>query len=125
MYHPHADEMVQMAMGMMGFWVTHPKAKHPLIDEVQRDFCFLLSAYDIEPGAATPKVADHDGLQSVDMEQPRLSRHRLLERPLNDKVRIRMGNLTMTNHPMHLHGHEFGHRHRWRPRAQKRALAMK
>jgi FtsP/CotA-like multicopper oxidase with cupredoxin domain len=26
MYHPHADEMVQMAMGMMGFWITHPKA---------------------------------------------------------------------------------------------------
>ena len=26
---------------------------------------------------------------------------------LNDKVRIRVGNLTMTNHPMHLHGHEF------------------
>ena len=25
MYHPHADEMVQMAMGMMGFWVTHPQ----------------------------------------------------------------------------------------------------
>jgi hypothetical protein len=24
-----------------------------------------------------------------------------------DKVRIRVGNLTMTNHPMHLHGHEF------------------
>ena len=26
---------------------------------------------------------------------------------LNDKVRIRIGNLTMTNHPIHLHGHEF------------------
>jgi hypothetical protein len=25
----------------------------------------------------------------------------------NDKVRIRIGNLTMTNHPMHIHGHEF------------------
>ena len=25
MYHPHADEMVQMAMGMMGFLVVHPK----------------------------------------------------------------------------------------------------
>ena len=24
MYHPHADEMTQMAMGMMGFWITHP-----------------------------------------------------------------------------------------------------
>jgi hypothetical protein len=26
---------------------------------------------------------------------------------LNDKVRIRFGNLTMTNHPIHIHGHEF------------------
>jgi FtsP/CotA-like multicopper oxidase with cupredoxin domain len=56
MYHPHADEMVQMAMGMMGFWVTHPKGKHPLIDEVDRDFCFLLNAYDIDPGSYTPKI---------------------------------------------------------------------
>ena len=51
MYHPHADEMVQMAMGMMGFWVTHPRAKHPLIDAVDRDFVFLLNAYDIDPGS--------------------------------------------------------------------------
>ena len=29
---------------MMGFWITHPKAKHPLIDEVDRDFVFLLNA---------------------------------------------------------------------------------
>ena len=39
MYHPHADEMVQMAMGMMGFWVTHPKDRaDPRIARVQRDF---------------------------------------------------------------------------------------
>ena len=25
----------------------------------------------------------------------------------NDRVRVRLGNLTMTNHPIHLHGHEF------------------
>jgi hypothetical protein len=25
----------------------------------------------------------------------------------NDNVRIRVGNLTMTNHPIHIHGHEF------------------
>ena len=37
MYHPHADEMTQMAMGMMGLWITHPKAAHPLIAEVDRD----------------------------------------------------------------------------------------
>ncbi len=107
MYHPHADEMVQMAMGMMGFWVTHPKAKHPNIDEVDRDFCFLLNSYDIEPGAYTPKIMTmldfnlwswnsrvFPGIDSFNVRQ-------------GDKVRIRIGNLTMTNHPIHLHGHEF------------------
>ena len=107
MYHPHADEMVQMAMGMYGFWVTHPKAKNPLIDEVQRDFCFLLNAFDIDPGSYTPKTMTmldfnlwawnsrvFPGIDSLNVR-------------LGDKVRIRVGNLTMTNHPMHLHGHEF------------------
>ena len=107
MYHPHADEMVQMAMGMMGFWVTHPKEPHPLIDEVDRDFCFLLASYDIDPGSYTPKV-----MTMLDFNlwawnsrifpgiDPLVVRHM-------DKVRIRVGNLTMTNHPIHLHGHEF------------------
>ena len=54
MYHPHADEMVQMAMGMMGFWVTHPK--DPSMHRVDRDFVFLMNAYDIDPGSYTPKV---------------------------------------------------------------------
>ena len=54
MYHPHADEMVQMAMGMMGFFVVHPK--DPEQHKVDRDFVFLMNAYDIEPGAFTPKV---------------------------------------------------------------------
>jgi FtsP/CotA-like multicopper oxidase with cupredoxin domain len=75
---------------------------------VQRDFCFLLNAYDMEPGSMTPKVNTMTGLQHLVLEQPRLS---LASTPLNgalgDKVRIRVGNLTMTNHPIHLHGHEF------------------
>ena len=56
MYHPHADEMVQMAMGMMGFIVVHPK--NPRFMPVDRDFVFLINAFLIEPGAYTPKVAE-------------------------------------------------------------------
>lgn len=107
MYHPHADEMAQMAMGMMGMWVTHPKAKHPLIDEVQRDFCFLLAGYDIDPGAYTPKIMtmlDFNLWTWNSRVFPGIAP--LVVRQM-DKVRIRIGNLTMTNHPMHLHGHEF------------------
>jgi FtsP/CotA-like multicopper oxidase with cupredoxin domain len=105
MYHPHADEMTQMAMGMMGFWVTHPR--DPKFMAVDRDFVFLLSAYDVDPGSFVPKI-----MTMLDFNlwtfnsrvfpgiDPLVVRQR-------DRVRIRIGNLTMTNHPIHLHGHEF------------------
>jgi len=107
MYHPHADEMTQMAMGMMGFWVTHPKSRHPLIDEVDRDFCFLLSSYDIEPGSYTPKIMTMLDFNLWTWNSRVFPGIDSLNVRLGDKVRIRIGNLTMTNHPMHLHGHEF------------------
>ena len=107
MYHPHADEMVQMAMGMMGFWVTHPREPHPLIDEVDRDFCFLLNSFDIDPGSFTPKIMtmlDFNIWAWNSRVYPAIDP---LVVGFREKVRIRVGNLTMTNHPIHLHGHEF------------------
>lgn len=105
MYHPHADEMQQMAMGMMGFWVTHPK--DPRQHAVERDYVMLLGAYDIEPGSYTPRtntMLDFN-LWTINSRvfpgvDPMVAR-------LGDRVRIRVGNLTMTNHPIHLHGHRF------------------
>ena len=107
MYHPHGDEMTQMAMGMMGFWVTHPRRKTNLIDDVDRDFCFLLNAYDVEPGAATPKIMTMLDFNLWSWNSRIFPAIDPLVVRKNDKVRIRIGNLTMTNHPIHLHGHEF------------------
>ncbi len=107
MYHPHADEMTQMAMGMMGFWVTHPKEKNPDISEVNRDFCFLLNSFDIDPGSFTPKPATMLDFNIWAWNSRVFPGIDTLSVRLNDKVRIRVGNLTMTNHPIHLHGHEF------------------
>jgi len=107
MYHPHADEMTQMAMGMMGFWVTHPKTKNPLISEVDRDFCFLLNAYDIDPGSMTPKTMTMLDFNLWSWNSRIFPGIDTLNVRKMDKVRIRVGNLTMTNHPIHLHGHEF------------------
>ncbi len=105
MYHPHADEMTQMAMGMMGSWVTHPK--NPKFMVVDRDYVFLLNAYDIKPGSYLPKTNTmlefnlwtfnscvFPGISPIVAKQ-------------GEKLRVRVGNLTMTNHPIHLHGHEF------------------
>jgi FtsP/CotA-like multicopper oxidase with cupredoxin domain len=109
MYHPHADEMVQIAMGMMGLWITHPREpkRTPGYSEVDRDFCFLLNAFDIEPGSATLKVMtvlDFNLWRWNSRVFPDID---ILPVRLADRVRIRVGNLTMTNHPVRLHGHEF------------------
>src|SRR5690606_17495804 len=107
MYHPHADEMTQMAMGMMGFWVTHPTGRQPLIDDVDRDFVFLLNAYDIDPGSYTPKIMTMLDFNLWSWNSRIFPGIDPLVVRKNDRVRIRIGNLTMTNHPIHLHGHEF------------------
>ncbi|MFG5777384.1 multicopper oxidase family protein [Comamonas sp. J-3] len=107
MYHPHSDEMVQMAMGMMGLWITHPKAKHPLIAEVQRDYAFLLSAYAVEPGTATPRVNEMTDFNIWTFNSRAFPAITPLVARQGERVRIRVGNLTMTNHPIHIHGHEF------------------
>ena len=107
MYHPHADEMTQMAMGMMGMWITHPKQAQPLISDVQRDFCFLMNAYDIDPGSYTPNIMTMLDFNLWTWNSRVFPGIDSLNVRLNDRVRIRIGNLTMTNHPIHLHGHEF------------------
>jgi FtsP/CotA-like multicopper oxidase with cupredoxin domain len=105
MYHPHADEMAQMAMGMMGFWVTHPK--DPSMHAVDRDFVFLLNAYDIEPGSYTPKINTMTDFNLWTFNSRAFPAIDPMVVRKNDRVRIRAGNLTMTNHPIHLHGHSF------------------
>lgn len=105
MYNPHADEMAQMAMGMMGSWVTHPK--NPKFMPVDRDFVFLLNSYDIDPGSYTPKVSTMLDFNLWTFNSRAFPGTDPLVVRKNDRVRIRVGNLTMTNHPIHLHGHEF------------------
>jgi manganese oxidase len=105
MYHPHADEMTQMAMGMMGSWVTHPK--NPKFMPVDRDFVFLLNSYDIDPGSYTPKINTMLDFNLWTFNSRAFPGVDPIVVRKNDRVRIRVGNLTMTNHPIHIHGHEF------------------
>jgi len=105
MYHPHADEMVQMAMGMMGFIVVHPK--DPNRYRVDRDFVFLINAFDIDPGSYTPRVNTMLDFNMWCWNSRVFPGIDPLVVRKEDRVRIRMGNLSMTNHPIHIHGHNF------------------
>jgi manganese oxidase len=52
MYHSHCDEMTQMALGMMGMFIIHPR--NPTGPKADRDFAFMLSEWRIDVGTMRP-----------------------------------------------------------------------
>jgi len=106
-YHAHHDEMTQMAMGLMGMIVVHPRRPSEA-DRVERDFALLLSEWKIRPGTRRPDpnaMSDFNVLtfnaRCYPGTEPLLARR-------GDRVRIRFANLSaMDHHPIHLHGHWF------------------
>ena len=122
MYHPHADEMVQLAVGMMGLFIIHPKAGE--VQPVDRDYAFLLHNWALHPGTWRP---DPSVMQEFDLWTFNSKVFPAIE-PIvastGERVRIRIGNLSMWNHPVHMHGPRFdvtgGDGGRW-PRTQWRS----
>jgi hypothetical protein len=94
-----------MAMGMMGSLIVHPRDTKFM--PVDRDFAFVMAAYDIEPGAYTPKVAEMMDFNLWTWNSRVFPGIDHLPVRLGDRVRIRIANLTMTAHPIHIHGHDF------------------
>lgn len=104
MYHPHADETVQMALGMMGFLVIHPKRR---VQPIDRDFAIFLAEWYVEPGSFTPNpniMTDFNTFTFNGRAYPGTSP--LVVRK-DQRVRIRLANLSMDSHPIHIHGHYF------------------
>ena len=105
MYHPHADDMVQVAMGMYGAFVVHPR--DPKFMRVDRDFVFAMNAFAIDPGTYVPRVTEMTNFDLWTWNSRVFPGIDFLAAAKGDRVRIRMGNLTMTAHPIHLHGYDF------------------
>ena len=105
MYHPHADEMVQMAVGMMGMFIIHPKqSTKPAVD---RDYCFLLHNWALHPGTYRPDpsvMVDFDLWTFNSKVYPAIDP--VVARS-GERVRVRVGNLSMWNHPIHMHGVQY------------------
>jgi manganese oxidase len=105
MYHPHADEMVQMAMGMMGMFIIHPRV--PLQPRVDRDYAILLHNWAVHPGTYRPDPSVMQDFDLWTMNGKVFPAIETMVARTGERVRIRIGNLSMWNHPMHLHGTQF------------------
>jgi manganese oxidase len=107
MYHSHHDEMTQMAMGMMGMIVVHPRRPSAGY-RVDRDFAIMLSTWKIVPGTMRPDPNEMTDFNVLTMNAKAFPGTSPLVCKTGDRVRIRFGNLSaMDHHPIHLHGHFF------------------
>jgi manganese oxidase len=103
-YFYHSHMAMQEMMGMIGGFVMHPqKAYQPRVD---KDFLIILQEYAILPNNPTPNSMNMEfnwltfNGKSGPAATPLIIR-------LGDRVKIRLVNLGMDHHPIHLHGHQF------------------
>lgn len=105
MYHPHADEVFQIALGMMGFFIIHPKDKED--QPVDRDFAIFLHEWQIPLGSKTPNPVEMLNFNLFTFNSVLYPKIESLVAKKGHRVRIRLANVMMDSHPIHLHGHEF------------------
>ena len=103
-YFYHSHGAMQEMMGMIGMFILHPEK--PYIPRVDHDYGIVLQEWAILPDSTVPNTANMEfnwltfnGV-SAPATTPLVAR-------LGNRVRIRLVNLGMDHHPIHLHGHQF------------------
>ncbi len=101
-YHSHGP--MQEMMGMIGMFVVHPRTAHT--PRVDRDFGLVLQEWAVLPNSTIPDTLamDYNWLTLNGKAGPAATPMIV---KLGERVRIRMVNLGMDHHPMHLHGNQF------------------
>ncbi len=89
---------------MLGAFIMHPKA--PYEPRVDKDFVIMLQEYSVLPNNTVPNTVnmEFNWLLFNGKAGPAITP--LIVR-LGDRVRVRLINLGMDHHPIHLHGHTF------------------
>jgi len=106
LYHSHHDEAVQMAMGLMGLLIVHPRAS--VGARPDRDYAFLLQEWAMPPGARRPDPNAMEGFNLFTLNGKAYPATSPIVARVGERVRIRFGNLSaVDHHPMHLHGPAF------------------
>ncbi len=105
MYHAHHDEMTQMAMGMMGMFIIHPR--NPKV-RPDRDFAYMLSEWQIKVGTSRPNPNEMMDFNIFTFNAKAFPGTAPMVAKLGERVRIRLASVAvMDHHPIHLHGYQF------------------
>ena len=106
MYHSHYDEMTQVALGLVGMIVVHPRV--PAGPPVDRDFVLMTHEWSLPVGARRPDPGAMSDFNLLTFNGKGYPGTAPLVVGTGERVRIRIGNLSpMDHHPIHLHGLSF------------------
>lgn len=105
MYHSHGDEMTQVGLGAMGFFIIHPRT--PAEPPADRDYAVFLNEWSVSPGAKTPDPSVMSDFNIFTFNGRAYPGTQALTAKIGEKVRIRFANAGQESHPIHLHGHSF------------------
>ncbi len=103
-YFYHSHMAMQEMIGMLGAFIMHPK--RPYTPTVDKDFVILMQEYAVLPNVTVPNTMNMEFNWLVFNGKSGPAATPLIVQ-LGDRVRIRMINLGMDHHPIHLHGHTF------------------
>ena len=101
-YHSHGA--MQEMMGMIGLFIIHPKKSHQ--PRVDKDFGLVLQEWALLPNNDTPNtMAMEFNWLTINGKAAPATTPLLVKQ--GERVRIRMVNMGMDHHPIHVHGHQF------------------
>lgn len=103
-YFYHSHMAMQEMMGSLGAFIMHPKQVYT--PRVDKDFVILLQEYAVLPNNSVPNSMNMEFNWLVFNGKAGPATTPLIVR-LGDRVRVRLINLGMDHHPIHLHGHTF------------------
>lgn len=103
-YFYHSHMAMQEMMGMLGAFILHPQ--RPYRPHADKDFVILLQEYAVLPSNSVPNTMSMEFNWLVFNGKAAPATTPLIVR-LGDRVRIRLINLGMDHHPIHLHGNTF------------------
>jgi Cu/Ag efflux protein CusF len=101
-YHSHFA--MQEMMGMLGMFIMHPK--EPFTPAVHRDFGIIIQEWAVLPNNTVPNTLsmEFNWLTFNGKAGPACTPMLVKQ---GERVRIRLVNLGMDHHPIHLHGNQF------------------
>ena len=101
-YHSHMA--MQEMMGLIGLFIIHPRRAHT--PRVDHDFGLILQEWALLPNNTIPNsLAMEFNWLTINGKAGPATTPLLVK--IGERVRIRLVNLGMDHHPMHIHGHQF------------------